>query len=78
MFEVRGHLPAGLAVALYDGAGRDRFTFAPDLQAPDKVVVRESGDGNQLAEHPAVKTEAYRPQADEFDAAGWLLRHRLY
>ncbi|OGX87156.1 hypothetical protein BEN47_11815 [Hymenobacter lapidarius] len=35
-------------------------------------------DGNEVPRHDAVKTALYQPRAHEFDAAGWLLRHRLF
>lgn len=79
VFELRGVLPTGMSLALYDGAGRDRVAVAADLQAARPVVVYDSGDGNEpVGTSPAVKIQPYQPRADEFSAGGWLLRHRLY
>ncbi|WBA44092.1 hypothetical protein [Hymenobacter canadensis] len=49
-----------------------------DLASGPKVRVYDSGDGNEISRHDALRVRAYKPVATEFDAAGWLLRHRLY
>lgn len=71
-------LPApGISLSFYDGAGQDVVLGSAPPTAT-RTTVLDSGDGNTLTLPPAVKVKKYRPQADEFDAAGWLLRHRLY
>jgi hypothetical protein len=78
-FEVRGAPDPRIALGLYDGAGQDlvETTLVP-AAAKTNITVYDSGDGNTLTVTEAVTVEKYQPRADEFDAAGWLLRHRLY
>jgi hypothetical protein len=78
VFTVRGPLPAGLRVEVYDGAGQDQVEVAADRVSGPRVRVYDSGDGNEISRHKALRVQAYKPAATEFDAAGWLLRHRLY
>jgi hypothetical protein len=77
MFELRAFPAPGLALRIYDGAGQDVVQAVPG-DDHTRATVFNSGDGNVVAVPPTVKVKAYRPQAEEFDAAGWLLRHRLY
>jgi hypothetical protein len=77
MFELRAFPAPGLALRIYDGAGQDVVQAVPS-DDHTRATVFNSGDGNVVAVPPTVKVKAYRPQAEEFDAAGWLLRHRLY
>lgn len=78
-FEVRGVPDARIALGLYDGAGQDLIeTTQVPAGAKTSITVYDSGDGNTLTLSKAVEVKKYLPRADEFDAAGWLLRHRLY
>ncbi|QNH60491.1 hypothetical protein [Hymenobacter sediminicola] len=80
IFEFRALPPTGITVGLYDGAGQDVVLGPPAAtgQARTRSTVFESGDGNTVLVPKAIKVEKYHPAATEFDAAGWLLRHRLY
>ena len=79
-FEVAGLPDLRLAIGLYDGAGQDtiRQTPTPDGGKSNRVTVYDSGDGNTIEVGRAIEVRDYQPQAQEYDAAGWLLRHRLY
>ncbi|MBG8554656.1 hypothetical protein [Hymenobacter guriensis] len=67
-----------LTISIYDGAGQDGVRVVGKLPARPGVTVYNSGDGNVINLPKSIKVEAYQPKAEEFDAAGWLLRHRLY
>lgn len=79
VFELRGLPDFRLHLSIYDGAGQDSVTLknVPASAGPNGVIVYDSGDGNTL-QVPRKMIRAYQPRAEEFDAAGWLLRHRLY
>ncbi|MBC6699308.1 hypothetical protein [Hymenobacter sp. BT190] len=79
VFELQALPPTGISVGIYDGAGQDvvrNSVLSPSSHT--RTTVFDSGDGSTLSLPRAVKVEKYRPAANEFDAAGWLLRHRLY
>ncbi|RSK25252.1 hypothetical protein [Hymenobacter metallilatus] len=78
-FELRGEPDAHLEIGVYDGAGQDLIeaTPVPTRRLRSRLTVYDSGDGNTLRTG-ILKVEKYQPRAEEFDAAGWLLRHRLY
>lgn len=82
VFELKGLPDPAFEISIYDGAGQDLVLAenAPQSAGKTNVTFYDSGDGNnvQLPADTNIKVEAYQPQADEFDAAGWLLRHRLY
>jgi hypothetical protein len=81
VFELRGIPDHRFQIGIYDGAGQDivKLNSTPaDAEKPANVLVHDSGDGNTITVAKPVKVEAYVPQATEFDAAGWLLRHRLF
>lgn len=81
VFELRGLPDHRFAVGIYDGAGQDVVALKMPAGAsnqPTNVLVYDSGDGNTLKVAKPIKTQAYVPAATEFDAAGWLLRHRLF
>ncbi|TYZ06357.1 hypothetical protein FY528_18470 [Hymenobacter lutimineralis] len=67
-----------IAISIYDGAGQDGVLVVGKLPARPNVTVYNCGDGNIITLPKSIKVEAYQPKAEEFDAAGWLLRHRLY
>lgn len=77
-FELRGDPDPHIKIGVYDGAGQDLLeaTAAP-AKPRSRLTVYDSGDGNTLR-LGKTDVEKYEPRADEFDAAGWLLRHRLY
>ncbi|WP_375436047.1 hypothetical protein [uncultured Hymenobacter sp.] len=79
VFEFKALPTSGITIGVYDGAGQDAV-LASVKEAPrrTRITVYDSGDGNNLLVPQAVKVERYLPAATEFDAAGWLLRHRLY
>lgn len=78
-FEIRGTPDPQFTISIYDGAGQDLIgTTNMPTTAKTRITVYDSGDGNVLPTNKAVKVEKYQPRADEFDATGWLLRHRLY
>ena len=80
IFELRGLPDAQVAISLYDGAGQDLFITqnAPQTSGNTQITVYDSGDGNTVRVPEAVEQKVYQPLATEFDAAGWLLRHRLH
>jgi hypothetical protein len=79
VFELRALSTASITLSIYDGAGQD-VVSAPLDKTPSRtrITVFDSGDGNSIRVPKAVKVEKYVPAATEFDAAGWLLRHRLF
>lgn len=79
LFDLRALPKTGITLSIYDGAGQD-IVQAPRKGAPSRarITVFDSGDGNTILVPRAIKVEKYTPAATEFDAAGWLLRHRLY
>ncbi|WP_139255061.1 hypothetical protein [Hymenobacter psychrophilus] len=78
-FELRGEPTGRIRLSIYDGSGQDLMeaTPPPTKRPGSRLTIYESGDGNTLRVGK-FETKAYQPQAQEFDAAGWLLRHRLY
>ncbi|MBC6609153.1 hypothetical protein H8B13_20205 [Hymenobacter sp. BT188] len=82
VFEFHGLPDSDFVISIYDGAGQDLVITgkAPQTEVKTDVIIYDSGDGNllQLAPDSDIKVETYHPLANEFDAAGWLLRHRLY
>ncbi len=80
VLEVRGIPDFDEPVSFYDGAGQDQLQTPAETAALAKtrITVYDSGDGNGFAAPKGVKVMEYKPAAQEFDAAGWLLRHRLY
>jgi hypothetical protein len=80
-FQLVGVPDRRLRIHIYDGQGQD---LVQQLQVPQRalkghITVHDSGDGNVLkVEKGLVDVEAYQPKANEYDGAGWLLRHRLY
>ncbi|UOG77079.1 hypothetical protein MTX78_10845 [Hymenobacter tibetensis] len=79
VFEVRALPATGITLHIYDGAGQD-IVQAPLKSSPTRtrITVFDSGDGNVVLVPRTVNIKKYVPAAKEFDAAGWLLRHRLY
>ncbi|MCB2410018.1 hypothetical protein [Hymenobacter lucidus] len=81
VFELRGLPDHRFSIGIYDGAGQDVVTLKTEgsaAKAATSVTVYDSGDGNTITVAKPVKVESYVPAATEFDAAGWLLRHRLF
>ncbi|TGE24460.1 hypothetical protein E5K00_04385 [Hymenobacter aquaticus] len=79
VFELRGLPDHRFAIGIYDGAGQDKVVLQnAAADKPANVMVYDSGDGNLITVAKPVKVEPYVPAATEFDAAGWLLRHRLF
>lgn len=77
-FELRGNLDPHFKIGIYDGAGQDLLEATPTpTHSRNRLTIYDSGDGNTLRVGKTNVT-GYRPQADEFTGAGWLLRHRLY
>lgn len=80
-FQLVGLPDRRLRVHLYDGQGQDlvqQLQVPPRATAP-RVTVHDSGDGNTIqVEKKLVEVEPYQPKANEYNGAGWLLRHRLY
>ncbi|GGG51088.1 hypothetical protein [Hymenobacter glacieicola] len=77
-FELRGQPDPHFQISVYDGAGQDLLEATPaPLRSRSRLTIYDSGDGNTLRVGKTT-VEKYQPRADEFDAAGWLLRHRLY
>ncbi|MBC8083946.1 MAG: hypothetical protein H7Z21_12105 [Hymenobacter sp.] len=78
-FELRDLPAGGITLSIYDGAGEDLVLApAPTTPTRTRITIFDSGDGNIVRVPRAVRVERYLPAATEFDAAGWLLRHRLY
>jgi len=79
IFEIRGLPDARIAIGLYDGAGQDTIREqTPTGTTSNRITIYNSNDGNTVEVGKAIKVEDYQPAANEFDGAGWLLRHRLY
>lgn len=79
VFEIRAVPGPDCTLGLYDGAGQDLIYTAPsEATKSSRLTFFDSGDGNTVRVSKAIKIERYRPAAEEFDGAGWLLRHRLY
>jgi hypothetical protein len=81
IFTFKGTPDPQFEISVYDGAGQDLFLTEKAPQTTDtNVTIYDSGDGNTsyLPTDSKIKVETYQPLANEFDAAGWLLRHRLY
>jgi hypothetical protein len=81
IFEFKGLPDPKFKISIYDGAGQDLFLAEKAPQtASTNVTIYDSGDGNtlHLPTDTKIKVETYQPLANEFNAAGWLLRHRLY
>jgi len=79
VFELRALPAPGMALRIYDGAGQDVMrTMESAKGSHTRTTILDSGDGNLINVPSAVKIKTNHPKADEFDAAGWLLRHRLY
>ncbi|MGY2134747.1 hypothetical protein ACW9KT_21135 [Hymenobacter sp. HD11105] len=81
IFTFKGTPDPQFEISVYDGAGQDLFLAEKAPQTTDtNVTIYDSGDGNTsyLPTDSKIKVETYQPLANEFDAAGWLLRHRLY
>ncbi|WP_460619561.1 hypothetical protein [Hymenobacter ruber] len=76
VFELRGALPQGIAVRLYDGGGRNQVITGPG--ATPGNVTWYTGPGERIIAHPAgVQVEA--DPAPELTANGraWLHRYNL-
>jgi len=78
-FELRGLPDARLQIGVFDGAGQDLLEAVPTSakRTGSRLTIYDSGDGNTLR-LGQLKQQKYQPRAEEFDAAGWLLRHRLF
>jgi hypothetical protein len=63
----------------YGGEGTDKLVVAPGFQLTgQKIILMDEEDGNAYEKHEKIKQEKYTPAAQEFNGAGWLLRHRLH
>ncbi|ALD20946.1 hypothetical protein AM218_06525 [Hymenobacter sp. DG25A] len=79
VLEVRGNLDFDKPIGFYDGAGQDKLQVAAATQLDKtRITLYDSGDGNVFIAPKSVEVSSYQPTARDFDAAGWLLRHRLY
>ncbi|RPD45687.1 hypothetical protein DNI29_16140 [Hymenobacter sediminis] len=77
-FELRGNLDPRFKIGIYDGAGQDLLETTPTPnQHRNRLTIYDNQDGNTLRVGKT-DVEKYQPRADEFNGAGWLLRHRLY
>ncbi|WP_139922059.1 hypothetical protein [Hymenobacter sp. DG01] len=77
-FELRGDPDPRFKIGVYDGAGQDLLEAASAPARPrSRLTVYDNADGNTLRLGKTA-VEKYQPRAEEFDGAGWLLRHRLY
>jgi len=75
-FEINGRGNLIKSVVIYDGAGQDEIKFKAEKKKP--VTIMDSGDGNEIPKTKKIKVKNYIPNAQEFNGAGWLFRHRLY
>ncbi|MCC2544920.1 hypothetical protein LJY25_00565 [Hymenobacter sp. BT175] len=80
VFEIRSLPSPRFTVGIYDGSGQDiiREALSTNSEQSTALTVFDSGDGNVLNVSKATRVQSYVPAANEFDAAGWLLRHRLF
>ncbi|GAB3293043.1 hypothetical protein GCM10027348_12610 [Hymenobacter tenuis] len=77
-FELRGNHNPRFQISVFDGAGQDLIEVQPlPPNSRSRITIYDSGDGNTLRVGKT-QVEKYKPRAEEFDGAGWLLRHRLY
>ncbi len=76
IFELRGPLPAGPAVRIYDGRGHDQVLAAPGV-APAEITWYTSSDGDARPRPPGVFIEADPHPELTADAIAWLKRYNL-
>ncbi|WP_181305363.1 hypothetical protein [Rufibacter sp. XAAS-G3-1] len=68
-----------IKLRLYGGEGTDQLTVQPSFQLTGKKInLLDEEDGNEYEKNDMIKREEYTPAAQEFNGAGWLLRHRLH
>lgn len=78
-FVLQGKGKNGIKVRLYGGEGTD--VLSPDSTfeiSGRKLLLFDEEDGNDYPKTRGVEREEYKPAAQEFNGAGWLLRHRLH
>ena len=76
VFELRSALPEGIAVNLYDGAGRNQVITSPG--ATPGTVIWYTGPGERFSLHPAgVQVEADPHPELTANGRAWLLRYNL-
>ncbi|WP_156175881.1 hypothetical protein [Hymenobacter terrenus] len=74
IFELRDRLPAGIAVHLYDGAGRDQVLAS----AARGDVTWYAGTGEEARPHPPGITVEADPRPEETaNCLGWMQRYNL-
>ena len=80
IFEIAGDVSRGINIYLYDGAGEDTFRDESAVKSlKRKIWIYDSGDGNNIKAGRRTKViKHYKPQAEEFNGDGWLLRYRLH
>ena len=76
VFELRSALPEGIAVNLYDGAGRNQVITSPGTTPG--TVIWYTGPGERFSLHPAgVQVEADPHPELTANGRAWLLRYNL-
>ncbi|WP_125077723.1 hypothetical protein [Rufibacter latericius] len=78
-FVLQGKGTSRIKVRLYGGEETDKLLLDPSFQLKgQKIKLMDEEDGNEYPIHKMIKKEKYTPKAQEFNGAGWLLRHRLH
>ncbi|WP_207430508.1 hypothetical protein [Sabulibacter ruber] len=77
-FRLQGKGRNRIKLSYYGGQGTDQLETDPAAQLTGKkLLVLDEEDGNSYPKHKQIKVKKHKPAAQEFDGAGWLLRHRL-
>ncbi|WP_210464988.1 alpha-amylase family protein [Rufibacter roseolus] len=78
-FVLQGKGENKIKVRLYGGEGTDVLSVHQSFQlSGQKLLLFDEEDGNDYPKTKGVEREEYTPAAQEFNGAGWLLRHRLH
>ncbi len=78
-FVLKGKGKTKIKLHLYGGEETDRLQVEETFQVSgSKIHLYDEEDGNEYPKHKKIKKKDYKPAAEEFNGAGWLLRHRLH
>ncbi len=78
--QINGSGKRGIKLEIYGGEGKDEISNLATSRSPKRYTkIYDSDDGDEIKEGKKAKViDDYNPLAEEFNSAGWLLRHRLY
>ena len=78
-FQITGQGKRGIKLKLYGGEGADRIrASATSKGSRSRTILYDEEDGNEIDPGRTAKVKSYEPEAQQFNATGWLLRHRLH